>query len=77
MLPVSPVIFILRPGRHHRAALLSTVVGQRSDQHRNLVEELGGVDGHPLVDVLPVRQEDGLPQVARAKGGFGVSGIYC
>ena len=58
--PVRPVIFILRPSRHYWAALLSTVVGQGADQHGDLVEELRGVDGHPLVHVLAVRQHDGL-----------------
>ena len=75
--PVRPVIFILRPCGHHRAALLGAVVGQGSDQHRDLVEELGGVDGHPLVHVLPVRQHDGLSEVPRAKSGFRVSRKYC
>ena len=71
--PVSPVVFVLRASRHHRAGLLGTVIGQRSYQHRNLVEELGGVHCHPLVHVLPVWQHDGLPQVSRAKSGFSVS----
>ena len=72
VLAVRPVVLVLGAGRHHRAGVLSAVVAQRPHQHRQLVEEVDRVDRHPLVHVFPIRQHDGLPQVAGAQSSLGV-----
>ena len=45
---------------------------RRTVQQRDLVKEVGHVDGVPVVDVLADGQSDGLAEVARAEGGLRV-----
>lgn len=63
---VSPVVLVLWPCRHDGAAVLRAELCDGPVQHVDLVEEVHGVHGHPLVQVLSIRQHDGQPQVARA-----------
>lgn len=68
-LAVGPVVLVLGSGRHERTRLLGAELGDSAVKHVDLVEEVNGVDGHPLVDVLALGQHDGQPEVARAQCG--------
>lgn len=63
-LPVRPVVLVLGSGGHDGAPLLRARLRDCPVQHVDLVEEVDGVDGHPLVQVLALRQNDCQPQVA-------------
>jgi len=69
---VRPVVLVLGPRRHDRAAVFRAELRDGAVQHVDLVEEVHGVDGDPLVDVLTVRQHHGGTEVAGAECGVGV-----
>ena len=67
-LAVSPVILILGPGAHDWTRDVSAAVRQGPHQHRDLVDEVHDVVGHPLVEVLALGKHHGHPEVAGAEG---------
>ena len=61
---VGPVVLVLGPRRHDWTPLLRAELCDGAVEHIDLVEEVHRVDGHPLVQVLPLWQHHCQSQVA-------------
>jgi len=69
---IGPQVLVLGAGGHHRTRLGGAEFGDAAVEQVDLVEEVHRVDGQPLVDVLPLGQLHGQPQVATAQGRLGL-----
>jgi len=69
---IRPVVFIFWPRWHYRAAIFCAEFSDGAVEHVDLVEEVDGVDGDPLVDVFAVREHNGGAEIAWAEGGVSV-----
>jgi len=67
---ISPEILVFWTRGHHGTFLRCAEFCDASIKQIDLVEEIHGVDGKPLVDVLIVWQRNGLLQISTTKGSL-------
>jgi len=70
--PVLPEILISWTGRHDWTLLGSTELGNCAVKHVQVVEEIDGVHGQPLVCIFTIGQLNGQSQVTRAESSLSV-----